>query len=182
MTRLLMRSMLTLSLATATKYHGEQAVDQAIEYYGTAREDVPEHAIHLILHEGFVPGVYTDTKGIETEGVGLTGDFIGQDFFTEVLPVFEARARRITPEWDTLPQNTKNAIISAVYRGDLKPTHKTAEHIRNREWEAASIEYLNNRDYLNSKAKNDKAGKVVHGVQARMEENARAFIKTEQSK
>jgi len=159
------------------RLHGKAAVKAAQQYYGEPMID--PIAEHIIEEEGFVPGVYKDTKMIDTEGVGLTGDFIGKNFFTEVMPLFIQKAMKFDKNYVKLPENTKKALVSMVYRGDIKHSHKTAKLIKKGEYKKAAKEYLNHGDYKASKAKNEKAGRIVHGVQRRMEANARAIAEAE---
>ena len=156
-------------------YTGKLAVKMASDYYGKPIEEMSAAAKHIIMEEGFSADPYEDTKGITTQGVGLTGEFEGKDFFEEVVPVFEKRAAKITPAYPNLPPNVQEAIFSAVYRGDLSPKHKTAQLIREGKWAEAAKEYLNHGDYKASKKQNQEAGRVVHGVQLRMERNAAAI-------
>jgi GH24 family phage-related lysozyme (muramidase) len=148
------------------QYYGDEAVNAAAKYYN--QKIIDPAAAHLIREEGFVPGVYKDDKGIDTEGVGLTGEFIGKNFFTEVIPVFEDRARKKVKGYDTLPDEPKAAILSAVYRGDLGP--KTAALINEGKPEQAAKEYLNHKEYKTRKRKDPD-----DGVVRRMERNARAI-------
>lgn len=157
------------------KYAGKLAAKMAADHYGMNLEDIDPRALHLIAEEGFSVGNYQDTKEVETQGVGQTREYKGKNFFTEVFPVFLNEAKAISPTYDSLPLPVQNAILSAVYRGDLQRTHKTAKYIRNGEWDKAAKEYLNHKDYRESKKKNQEAGKLVHGVQTRMERNAAAF-------
>lgn len=160
-------------VGTPKRLHGNQAVKAAQQYYGEPVID--PIAEHIIQEEGFVPGIYKDTKGIDTEGVGLTAGNIGKNFFTEVMPKYVKRAMAIDPTYVKLPEETKKALVSMVYRGDIKASHKTAKYIKAGEYEKAAKEYLDHDDYRNSKAKNVAAGKRVHGVQYRMEANAAAL-------
>jgi GH24 family phage-related lysozyme (muramidase) len=148
------------------RYYGDDAVNAAAKYYG--QKIIDPAAAHLIREEGFVPGVYKDDKGIDTEGVGLTKEFIGKNFFTEVMPVFEARAREKVKGYDSLPDEPKAAILSAVYRGDLGP--KTAELLNAGKPQQAAKEYLNHKEYRMRKKKNPD-----DGVVKRMERNAEAI-------
>ena len=148
------------------QYYGDEAVNAAAKYYN--QKIIDPAAAHLIREEGFVPGVYKDDKGIDTEGVGLTGEFIGKNFFTEVIPVFEDRARKKVKGYDTLPDEPKAAILSAVYRGDLGP--KTAALINEGKPEQAAKEYLNHKEYKTRKRKDPD-----DGVVRRMERNAQAI-------
>lgn len=153
------------------RYHGHAAVEQAAKYYN--QKVIDPVAQHIIEEEGFVPGVYPDSKGIPTEGVGLTGSFIGKNFFTEVMPVFEGRARKIVPQYDQLPEEGKKAILSAVYRGDLAPSHTTAKLLQAGKYREAAIEYLNHAEYRKGKSK--KASNAQKAIAERMERNARAM-------
>lgn len=148
------------------RHYGDDAVKAAARFYGQKMVD-PVHA-HLIREEGFVPGTYVDSKGIETEGVGLTGEFKGKNLFKEVLPVFENRARKKVKGYDQLPESGRAAVLSAVYRGDLGP--KTAKLLSAGEYEKAAKEYLNHAEYKKMKKENPDSGIVE-----RMERNAEAF-------
>ena len=156
------------------RLHGHEAVKAAQQYYGEPMID--PIAEHIVMEEGFVPGIYKDTKDIDTEGVGLTGDYIGKNFFTEVMPKFIQKAMKFDNNFVKLPEDTQKALVSMVYRGDIKHSHNTAKLIKAGEYEKAAKEYLDHDDYRASKAKNQKAGRVVHGVQGRMEGNARALL------
>lgn len=149
------------------RFYGDDAVREAAKYYGHSGIIDPT-AYHLIREEGFVPTIYEDDKGIPTEGVGLTGEFIGKNFFSEVMPEFENRARRRVEGYDMLPDEVRSAVLSGVYRGDLGP--KTAELMSEGKWEAAAKEYLNHKGYKDRKSK-DKDDGVVQ----RMDRNAAVF-------
>ncbi len=148
------------------RFHGPEAVRMAGQYYG--QKVIDPIAAHIIEEEGFVPGVYKDHKGIPTEGVGLTGEFIGKNFFTEVMPVFEQRARKMVSGYDQMPEPVRKAVISAIYRGDMGP--KTAELLSARRYKEAAREYLNHAEYKGLKRNNP-----TNGVVGRMERNAAAF-------
>lgn len=158
---------MTTRKTSALIYYGDAAVRAACEYYDHPYP--PSYvATHIIHEEGFVPGTYEDTKGILTEGIGLTGKYIGKNFFTEVLPEFEEKARRKVSCYDSMPDFGKAAVLSAIYRGDLGP--RTAKLLSNEHFNLASIEYLNHREYKQLKEHNPRSGIV-----ARMERNAYAF-------
>jgi hypothetical protein len=160
---------------TPKKYFGKEAVVRAAEFYGVPLAEVTPEARLIIEEEGFAKETYLDTKLIPTQGVGLTGELIGKDFFKDALPIYLNRARAVTPEYDELPRDKRLAILSAVYRGDLSPKHRTAELMREGKWKEAAKEYLNHGDYMKAKAENQKAGRIANGVQTRMERNAAAF-------
>ena len=157
------------SQRVSKRYYGSDAVNQAAQYYG--QKIIDPIAAHIIQEEGFVPGVYDDSKGIPTEGVGLTGEFVGKNFFTEVMPVFHQRASKAVKGYNTLPDEGKSAVLSAVYRGDLGP--KTAKLLSAGKYEAAAKEYLNHAEYRQGKGK--KATSAQRAISERMERNAQVF-------
>ena len=148
------------------RYYGHKAVEQAKRYYQQA--EISPVAAHIIEEEGFVPGVYPDHKNIPTEGIGLTGEFIGKNFFTEVMPVFERRARNKIKNYDSLPSKGKQAVMSAIYRGDMGP--KTAKLLSQGKYKEAAKEYLDHSEYKDLKKNNPR-----NGVVGRMERNAKVF-------
>lgn len=149
-------------------YHGDAAVKEAMKYYGQ-KGAVDPMAEHIIREEGFVPGIYKDDVGVDTEGIGLTGQFVGKNFFTEVLPVFEQRSRKAVSSYNKQPFEVQKAIMSAVYRGDMGPA--TAKLLDAGEYKKAATEYLNHAEYRKRKRKNPD-----DGVVKRMERNAKAFF------
>ena len=149
------------------RYYGDEAVNQAAKYYGY-NGPLDPMAVHIIREEGFVPAVYKDSKGIDTEGVGLTEEFMGKNFFTEVMPVFEQRASSTTKGWPTLPDEAKSAIVSMAYRGDWGPNTKKA--LSEGKWETAAKQYLDHDEYRKGKRKG--ATDAQRAISQRMERNA----------
>lgn len=152
------------------RYYGSDAVREAARYYGYSGEVAPEVA-HLIGEEGFVPGTYLDSKDIPTEGVGQTGDMMGRDFFTEVYPVYAARAMGSTKDWIKITPEARAAIVSMAYRGDWGPNTKKA--LRKGEWEEAAKQYLDHDEYRKGKQKG--ATKAQKAISARMDRNAQVL-------
>ncbi len=77
----------------------------------------------------------------------------------------EQQARDWMPRFDNYPKYVREAILNAMYRGDLGP--KTRELINSGKWAQVSKEYLNHPNYINP-------GRYK-GVKARMQSNADAF-------
>jgi GH24 family phage-related lysozyme (muramidase) len=144
-------------------------INEAANYYNY-KGPLEPGMIHLIEEEGFVPEVYEDDVGVKTEGVGATAENKGKNFFTEVYPKYEERAARKVKGYTTMPQDLKNAILSAVYRGDLGP--KTAKLLSKGQYAAAAEEYLDHKEYKERKEKNPD-----DGVVKRMERNAAVMRK-----
>lgn len=83
---------------------------------------------------------------------------------TTVLP----QARRAIPQFDSLPENVRIAIVNGWYRGDMGGSPKTIALINEGRWAEAADEYLNNDEYRAAKASES-------GVATRMEANAAAL-------
>ena len=150
-------------------YYGDEAVNMAAKANGYSGPIDPV-ARHLIHEEGFVEGAYSDDVGVKTMGVGQTGEWMGKNLFTEVIPHFENKSRKVVPGYDELPDNVRGAILSAVYRGDLAKDHKTAKLLRAGKGVEAAREYLNHKEYKKRLAHNPE-----DGVVKRMQRNARDF-------
>ena len=75
------------------------------------------------------------------------------------------------PEFENFNSQTQAAIMNAKYRGDLGP--KTIARINEGDWEGAAKEYLNHREYIDTKQKVMKGIKTnKRGIIPRMEHNA----------
>jgi len=89
-----------------------------------------------------------------------------------------ATARRIIRNFDRLEQRTRNAIVDAIFRGDLGP--KTIALMNAGKWREASSEYLDYKEYRNTKAALKAGVKTKSpGIVPRMEQNAAAFMAQE---
>ena len=150
-------------------YYGDEAVNMAAKANGY-KGVIDPVARHLIHEEGFVEGAYADDVGVKTRGVGQTGEWMGKNLFTEVIPHFENKSRKVVPGYDELPDNVRGAILSAVYRGDLSKDHDTAKLLRAGKGAEAADEYLNHAEYKERLAKNPE-----DGVVKRMQRNAANF-------
>jgi len=153
------------------RYYGADAVQQATKYYGF-KGPISETARTIIEEEGFVPGVYADSKGIETEGVGQTKDMIGKNFFTEVLPEYERTASRNTKNFSSLPEKVQAAIVSMAYRGDWGPNTKA--NLKAGKWREAAAQYLDHDEFRKGRRKGATDAQVA--IADRMERNARTLF------
>jgi GH24 family phage-related lysozyme (muramidase) len=92
------------------------------------------------------------------------------------LKSHEAIARRLVKSYDTLPTETQQALVNAVFRGELG-TLKTPDTLRLMnagKWSAAADEYLNYAEY--------KAAAPDSNIRRRMEWNAIRFSKVSKVK
>jgi GH24 family phage-related lysozyme (muramidase) len=159
---------------------------------------------YISSNEGTGHGqVYNDSYGLPTIGIGhlltdrsraiferLFGDSVDYNailskkqkltrdqeiaLFTEDVQSKLAIANRRIHDFQGLRQQTKNAIIDALFRGDLGP--KTIALMNARQWEDASEEYLNHREYIKTRDLVNKGKKVNNrGIVGRMERNSQAF-------
>ena len=130
--------------------------------------------------EGIRTEVYTDTKGLKTVGVGFDDVFSGKKsitrdqalkLFAETLKDKVQTTKRLIPNYDNLPGNVQTALVNAVFRGELKSTHKTVKFINSGEWDKVADEYLDRGDYREA----SKPGSKSRGIKTRMDYNANIF-------
>ena len=147
-------------------HHGKDAVNQVVKREG---ELTPEQK-YVVEHEGFVDGEYKDTKGISTSGVGQTGKYKDMSF-KKVFKIHKDEAKRYVPKFDSLSENRQKALMSLIYRGDMKKDYKWVKHLNKGDYEKASVELLNHEEYKGLLKTNPKSGII-----GRLEEASR-FIK-----
>ena len=153
------------------RYYGDDAVNVAASHYGF-KGVIDPIARHIIAEEGFVPGTYKDSKGIETEGVGIADpELKGKNFFTEIMPIYVGRAAKATKNYAVLEEAKQSAIVSMAYRGDWGP--ETKKHLGKGDLKAAAKEYLDHGEYKKGKKKG--ATDAQRAISQRMLRNARAL-------
>lgn len=79
-------------------------------------------------------------------------------------------AARLVDSYQSLPVNVRQALINAVYRGELHSTDKTVKLMNVGKWKAAADEYINRSDY-----------KSNSGVRKRMDWNREQFLSFKQT-
>lgn len=144
--------------------HGSAAVDKMEA--SLRRELTPLEKL-IVTEEGFSEAVYDDTKGVKTQGSGLTGEYIDKGFGVAVQEKADKTQDLIT-NLDSYPEELKNLMISSVYRGGLSGSPATMKLINEGDYTAAGAEFLNNDEYRDAK----KAGS---GVAKRMERLANSL-------
>lgn len=157
-------------MTTDNALHGEQAVKAVAKQLGRPLTYVERRVVE---EEGFVPNVYKDTKGIDTYGVGQTGEWIKKGF-PAALQSKAKRTKQRIPMLDTLPETVQAELIQAEYRGDLGNSPTFLKLLNSGQFEAAAEEFLDNDDYRRSVK--DKTG-----VHKRMERVAEAVKEYGQS-
>jgi len=123
-----------------TIFHGQSAVDKALEYY----PNLTKGQMELIAWEGFATEPYKDNKGIRTSGVGQTGEYINVPF-TDVYKIFEDKLRKAIPKYDSFSPDLKSALVIGKYRGDLG--NQTISLLNKGNFIGASREFLDHREY-----------------------------------
>ena len=147
-----------------TIFIGTDAVKEAKKVYG---DRITPEMESLIIDEGFSTQPYRDTKGNVTVGVGQTDTFANMSF-PDVYKIKAEQAASTINNWEDVPSNVKEAIISSNYRGDWLRSVKTINLFNQGRYEEAANEFLNNADYR--QAKRDKTG-----IAARFERTADAI-------
>ena len=144
-------------------YHGADAITKVSENLGRPLTYAEQR---VVAEEGYRATPYLDTKGVTTQGVGQTGEWIEKGFDAAFQHHVE-RARNRIPTLDNLPEDLKAEIIQAEYRGDLGTSPKFVGFMNEGSYEEASQEFLRNDDY-------EKSIKEGTGVHKRMKRVANA--------
>jgi GH24 family phage-related lysozyme (muramidase) len=124
-------------------YHGKQAIKAAEKFLGRTMKPEERRACYL---EGYSDEVYLDTKGIETFGMGQTGEWIKKGL-EAALNAHEVRVLNRLQDYHTFPEYLRCELYQAEYRGDLGHSPNTCRLINARRYDQAAIEFLNNAEY-----------------------------------
>ena len=132
--------------STARILHGQDAVDAVTQSEG----DLTPEQTRVVMEEGFSTATYDDTKGIQTTGVGQTGQYANKTF-KETFFDIEKLASRLLKGYGKYPTYLRSAIMSAAYRGDLQQSPKFRKLMNTGKFDEAATEFLNHKEYLNPK-------------------------------
>lgn len=124
-------------------YHGKAAIQAAEQFLG--RKLKPEYRRACYL-EGYSDEVYLDTKGIETFGMGQTGEWISKGL-DAALSHHEIRVMNRFPNYQNYPTFLRSELFQAEYRGDLGGSPATCKAINASQYKAAAVEFLDNAEY-----------------------------------
>lgn len=124
-------------------YHGKRAVEEAERFLGRKMKPEERRACYL---EGYSDEVYLDTKGIETFGMGQTGEWIAKGL-DAALNAHELRVVARLPEYYDYPEYLRCELYQAEYRGDLGHSPATVKLINARKFDLAPEEFLDNQEY-----------------------------------
>ena len=80
-------------------------------------------------------------------------------FLKKNITVRLPEIKRAIPNFDSLSDKQKEAIVVGWFRGSIKPKHKTVALIKKGKFREASEEFLNHDDYKNAKD-TDKSGLI----------------------
>lgn len=124
-------------------YHGKKAIEEAERFLGRKLKPHERRACYL---EGYSDEVYLDTKGIETFGMGQTGEWIKKGL-DAALNHHEVRVMNRLPEYHNYPEYLRCELYQAEYRGDLGLSPYTCKLINARKYDQAAGEFLDNAEY-----------------------------------
>ena len=124
-------------------YYGKEAVQRVKEIYGS---QITDSMVPIIMEEGFADGMYLDTKGIPTYGVGQTARYTSLPF-PEVFDRKLKQLKNVVRDYDSLPNNVKDALMIAHYRGDWFNSPQTARLFSLGKYAEAAKEFLDNDEY-----------------------------------
>lgn len=140
-------------------YAGDKAVEEVEKRIG---HKLDPRFRHVVKEEGFFAGKYFDDREkdpVETGGVGQTGKYLHMPI-TEVFKEQESLLKGMIPAYDLFDEETKTALLSAKYRGDMKSTHKWVKYINEGKFDKAASEFLDHGEYKRRKKKNKNDGVV----------------------
>jgi endonuclease YncB( thermonuclease family)/GH24 family phage-related lysozyme (muramidase) len=146
-------------------YYGSDAISKVSENLGRPLTFAEQRVVE---EEGYVATPYTDTKGITTQGVGQTGEWIEKGFEAAFQHHVE-RAKGRVPTFDSLPENLQAELVQSEYRGDLGGSPNFLRLLNAGEYDLAADEFLNNKDYRDSM----ESGSGVHKRMKRLSDAVR---------
>jgi len=148
-------------------YHGKAAIAQVEQQEGRTLTLAEKRVVE---EEGYADGYYKDDKGIETNGVGQTGKWMGKTF-DETFQAHKADAKSLINNFDTLPEYLQAELVQIAYRGDLRQSPTMLKLFNQGRYTEAAKELLNHKEYKERKlVAND-------GVTRRLEDLERAIRK-----
>lgn len=124
-------------------YYGKDAVKKYEEMSGTTLNKAQKRIVEL---EGFVNGYYKDHKGILTYGVGQTGEYIQKGF----QAAFEDKrdfVENIFGPSGIIGEEMSTELIQLAFRGDIKTSHLWVKMFNEGDFQGASVELLNHKEY-----------------------------------
>jgi len=148
-------------------YHGADAIAQVESSLGRPLTYAEKRVVE---EEGYVATPYTDTKGITTQGVGQTGQWIEAGFEAAFAHHVDRTRNRI-PNLDEYPEDLQAELIQAEYRGDLGHSPTFLRLFNQGNYAQASEEFLDNNDYRNSLVTNTG----VHGRMKRVSDAVASY-------
>lgn len=141
-------------------YYGQDAIAQVEQNIG---RELTYAEKRVVEEEGYVATPYLDTKGILTQGVGQTGEWIEKGFEAAYQHHVDRAERRI-PGLKDLPEALQAELIQAEYRGDLGTSPTFVRLLNEGNYEEASSEFLDNNDYRRSQEENTGVHKRMKRV------------------
>ncbi len=144
-------------------YYGNDAINVVSENIGRPLSLAEQR---VVQEEGYVATPYLDTKGILTQGVGQTGEWIEKGFEASFNHHVERAMSRVD-QFEEYPEEVQAELIQAEYRGDLGGSPKFLSYLNDGDYNQASLEFLDNKDYRESK----KSGSGVHKRMERVSES-----------
>lgn len=149
-------------------HYGQDAINEVTKREGQLTP--PMEAV--IREEGFVDGVYEDTKGYKTSGVGQTQHYMDMSFKESFLE-HEQLVKDIIPHFMLFDDETQGQLLSLGYRGDTKSKKgKTLDWVKlfnKGEYALAATELLDHKEYKDLVKKFEEEGEdsgIIHRLEA----------------
>jgi len=156
-------------------YYGSDAIAKVSENLGRPLTFSEQRVVE---EEGYVATPYTDTKGIITQGVGQTGEWIDKGFEAAFQHHVERARSRVT-SFDSLPESLQAELVQGEYRGDLGGSPNFLRLLNAGEYDLAADEFLNNKDYRDSLGSGTGVHKRMKRLSDAVREQGSGIVGTE---
>jgi len=130
------------------KYYGKEAIKEVEKIEGP----LSNKEKRIVILEGYVDGVYLDTKGIPTSGVGQTGKYMNMSA-KDSIAKHEDKTRKLIPSYKKLPEYLQAELLQATYRGDLGDSPNFRKLFNEGKYEEAATEFLDHKEYKDANTK-----------------------------
>jgi len=143
-------------------YHAVDAVAMVSNKYNKELTYIEKY---IVMKEGYNPNVYTDAKGIQTTGVGQTGEYADKPF-PDVVDAFTAKAKKHFKNFDGYPESVQAVLVAAMYRGDVKKDYTWVKAFNEGDYETAAKHIIDTPDYYKYQGVHDRLDEASDVIKA----------------
>ena len=146
-------------------YKGEEAYTELLKDYPDTPPQYLPQVRDISDAEGYTRGIYDDTSGYVTSGMGQTRGASGIPPAQAVINHID-KAKSVFPQYDLYDDSTKSMLVDAAYRGDLRykssgKPQKWTELFRDGQYADAGVEHIDHPNYRDSQGIRNRFDKRV---------------------